>query len=70
MYREGCHLCDDYLPLLENFVQKYNIVLIKKDVDSSFELYERYNVDVPAVVYNDKIIAQYFFKEIELLNVF
>jgi hypothetical protein len=45
-------------------------VLIKKDIDSSFELYERYNVDVPAVVYNDKIIAQYFFKEIELLNVF
>ncbi len=68
VHREGCHLCDDYLAQLIAFSKKHNVQFVQKDVDSNHQLYERYNVDVPAVVLNGVIINKHFFDENELLK--
>lgn len=49
--RQGCHLCDDAVKLLERYGQQPRVV----DVDADPELVARYNDCVPVVVIGGRV---------------
>ncbi len=67
IYREGCHLCDDYETQLQGFCQKNGLQYQKRDVDSDYELYRLYNELVPVLLINDQVVNYYFFEPEKLI---
>lgn len=59
--RQGCHLCDEMIALLRDFQKDYNFTFEAIDVDSDEELYQRFNVLVPALLMGDREICHHFF---------
>jgi glutaredoxin len=53
--RQGCHLCDDVWALLEAQRARYGFPLEAVDVDSDAELRERYGLEVPVIVVDEKV---------------
>ncbi|HIO92372.1 MAG TPA: glutaredoxin family protein [Leucothrix mucor] len=67
-YREGCHLCEQMIAFMymqQNKDQqvKFNIKLV--DIDDDPELCEKYNVDVPVVMYQEEVVFYHFFDDEE-----
>jgi len=63
-YREGCHLCEQMTASLYEQQQQYPQLNIKVkiiDIDDDPELREKYNVDVPVVMYQKEVIFYHFF---------
>ncbi len=64
-YRQGCHLCEQMVASLYQQQTKYqskikfNIEII--DIDDDPKLLQQYDVDVPVVMYQDKVIFYHFF---------
>ncbi|MCK5916912.1 MAG: glutaredoxin family protein [Cocleimonas sp.] len=62
-YRESCHLCEQMVASLYQEQAKqsvqFNIEII--DIDDDPELVQKYNVDVPVVLYQDEVIFYHFF---------
>jgi glutaredoxin len=52
--REGCHLCDDALRLLQDLGVQPQLA----DVDSDDELHRLYDFRVPVVLLDGKVIAE------------
>jgi glutaredoxin len=52
--RQGCHLCDDALNLLEDLGVQPELA----DVDSDDELHRLYDFRVPVVLLDGKVIAE------------
>jgi glutaredoxin len=52
--REGCHLCDDALRMLEALRKCYDVELETVDVDSAPELVQLHGERVPVIVVNGK----------------
>ncbi len=71
-YREGCHLCEQMVDALLAQQSKYqevkfNIKII--DIDDDPELKEKYNVDVPVVMYQKEVIFYHFFDDEEFKRI-
>jgi hypothetical protein len=71
-YRVGCHLCEQMVVSLyqeqtkhQNDVQ-FAIEII--DIDEDPELVQKYNIDVPVVMYQDEVIFYHFFDAQEFKN--
>jgi glutaredoxin len=71
-YREGCHLCEQMVASLHQEQAKhqasvqFEIEII--DIDDDPELVQKYDVDVPVVTYQDKVIFYHFFDAEEFKN--
>ncbi len=52
--REGCHLCDDALRLLQDLGVHPELA----DVDTDDELHRLYDFRVPVVLVDDKVVAE------------
>ena len=57
--REGCHLCDEALAVVERVRAELPFALEIVDVDSDPELARRYGWDVPVVVVGGRKHAKY-----------
>jgi glutaredoxin len=53
--RQGCHLCDTALELLEAARMRYGFSLESVDVDSDPKLTSAYGMDVPVVSINGRV---------------
>lgn len=64
-YRQSCHLCEQMMASLYQEQAKhqasvqFEIEII--DIDDEPELVQKYNVDVPVVMYQDEVIFYHFF---------
>ena len=67
IYREGCHLCDDFEVELAAFCRQKALDYQKQDVDGDYELYRLYNELVPVLLINDKMVNHYFFDQEQVL---
>lgn len=72
-YRDSCHLCEHVVASLFQLQKelKFEFKLIDIDDDNlvSEELYDRYDVDIPVVTYNDNVIFYHFFDEVAVREV-
>ena len=67
-YREGCHLCEQMTATLYEQQQQYpqlNIKIKIIDIDDDPALREKYNVDVPVVMYQGEVAFYHFFDKDE-----
>ena len=59
---EGCHLCEELIEQLLEFVNsRAKIEII--DIESSKDLLNKYHSDIPVVFFNNKEIFKHFFNE-------
>ncbi|MCK5903326.1 MAG: glutaredoxin family protein [Cocleimonas sp.] len=65
-YREGCHLCEQMLASLHaqqrEHRQQIPFDINSVDIDEDPVLREKYNVDVPVVLYQHEVIFYHFFE--------
>jgi len=64
--RHGCHLCEQMVASLFQFQQELGYKIEQIDIDTDPKLVEKYNVDVPVVLFNDEVIFYHFFDETAL----
>lgn len=57
--REGCHLCEDALAVVEPIVAECGAELRLHDIDADFALQERYGELVPVVLIDGERHAQW-----------
>lgn len=57
--RQGCHLCEDALAIVEPIAREYGAVLQLHDIDEDFALQERYGELVPVVNIDGECHAQW-----------
>lgn len=62
-YRVGCHLCDEMVALLAEYQQELGFSFVLVDIDADPVLSERFNVDVPVVADEERILFRHFFDE-------
>ncbi len=72
-YRDSCHLCEHVVASLFQLQKelKFEVKLIDIDDDNlvSEDLYDRYDLDIPVVTYNDDVIFYHFFDEVAVREV-
>lgn len=56
--REGCHLCEEALVLLEWLCEDYPIEVERVDISTDPELEIRYMFEIPVIVYEGEIVSQ------------
>ena len=59
-FREGCHLCEDMLLMLENRRDELDIQIHPVDVDADQVLQSRYGNDVPVLCLAEQEICRHF----------
>ena len=63
--RHGCHFCNEMEALLEEYASELAFQLDIQDIDEDPQLQEKYNADVPVVMYKNALLFRHFFdKEI------
>lgn len=64
-YRQGCHLCEQMVVSLSQQQTKHQASVkftIKiVDIDDDPELLQKYDVDVPVVMYQKEVVFYHFF---------
>ena len=65
-HREGCHLCEQVVASLFQLQEELGYEIKQIDIDTDPILRDKYNVDVPVVMYQDTVIFYHFFDETEL----
>jgi len=65
-YRDGCHLCEQVVASLFQLQEELGYEIKQIDIDTDPILRDKYNVDVPVVMYQDTVIFYHFFDETEL----
>ena len=65
-YREGCHLCEQVVASLFQLQEELGYKIKQIDIDNDPLLRDKYNVDVPVVMFNNEVIFYHFFDETEL----
>ncbi|MFK5913997.1 MAG: glutaredoxin family protein, partial [Woeseiaceae bacterium] len=58
--RLGCHLCEDMLALIPQYIEGTGLVLEVIDIDEDPDLREKYDRLVPALNAGDREICHYF----------
>ena len=66
-YRESCHLCEHVVASLFELQIELRFEIQQIDIDDeslvSSRVRDRYNADVPVVMYQDEVISYHFFDE-------
>lgn len=62
-YRDGCHLCEDMLSALYLLQDELNLIIELIDIDENPLLRDKYNDDVPVVLFNNKLLFCHFINE-------
>ena len=65
-HRQGCHLCEQVVASLFQYQPELGYDIEQIDIDDDPVLSEKYNADVPVVLFNDEVIFYHFFDEIAL----
>ncbi len=65
-YREGCHLCEQMVASLFQLQEELKYEIRQIDIDNDPLLRDKYNVDVPVVMFKNEVIFYHFFDETEL----
>ena len=71
-YRQGCHLCEQMAVSLSQqqtkhqATVKFDIKIV--DIDDDPVLLQKYNIDVPVVMYQNEVIFYHFFDADEFEN--
>ncbi len=66
--RSNCHLCEAMEDELRPYIQKYNITVNRQYIDNDADLEKRYGSKVPVLMFQDKILCEYFFDPAPLLD--
>jgi len=64
--RQGCHLCEQVVASLFQLQQQLGYEIEQIDIDSDPQLVQKYNADVPVVMYKGEVIFYHFFDETSL----
>ncbi len=67
--REGCHLCEDMLALLNAGSLRDRMRLTIVDVDADEDDQKRYGPRVPLLMYNGEVVSEYFLDNVALERV-
>jgi glutaredoxin len=62
----GCHLCDEAIGILNSFKDKYRLDIQVIDILSDPELIEKYQNDVPVVLFGEKELFRHRIEKAEL----
>ncbi len=65
-HRQGCHLCEQVVASLFQLQHELGYNIEQIDIDSDPQLMNKYNADVPVVLFNNEVIFYHFFDEIAL----
>ncbi|TDP80392.1 glutaredoxin-like protein DUF836 [Brachybacterium sp. AG952] len=57
--REGCHLCDDALPVVRAEADRAGTAVEVRDIDADARLREDWDHDVPVIIVDGKVHARY-----------
>jgi len=66
--KDGCWLCDTAEEMINCYIQKYDIKVIKIAIDSDDDLYELYRFDIPVIEFNDGSTLNGRIKKKDFLN--
>ncbi len=66
--RSNCHLCEAMEDELRPYIQKYNITVNRQYIDNDAHLEKRYGNKVPVLMFQDKILCEYFLDPASLLD--
>ena len=66
--RSNCHLCEAMEDELRPYIQKYNITVNRQYIDNDTDLEKRYGNKVPVLMFQDKILCEYFLDPVPLLD--
>ena len=58
--RSNCPLCEAMEDELRPYIKKHNIVVKRQYIDNDADLEKRYGSKVPVLVFQDKILCEYF----------
>ena len=61
--RDGCHLCEDMLSALYCLQNELDFKLELIDIDDDPVLRNKYNADVPVVLFNNELLFCHFIDE-------
>ncbi len=67
--RSSCHLCEAMEDELRPYIQKYSITVKRQYIDNNADLEKRYGNRVPVLMFQDKILCEYFLDPEPLLNI-
>lgn len=65
--KENCPLCDDALHLLERLREERPLSIELKDIYKNDKLLEKYQLRIPVIEINERVIAEGMVHERELL---
>ena len=57
--REGCHLCDDALPVVRAEADRAGSSVEVRDIDTDEQLRQDWDHDVPVIIVDGKVHAKY-----------
>ncbi|PMC76309.1 MULTISPECIES: glutaredoxin family protein [unclassified Brachybacterium] len=57
--REGCHLCEEALPVVRAEADRAGTTVEVRDIDADEQLRERFDYDVPVIIIDGQIHAKY-----------
>ena len=66
--RSNCHLCEAMEDELRPYIQKYNITVNRQYIDNDADLEKRYGSKVPVLMFQDKVLCEYFLDSAPLLG--
>ncbi len=67
--RSTCHLCEEMEDELRPYIQKYSITVKRQFIDNDADLEKRYGNRVPVLMFQDKVLCEYFLDPKPLLDV-
>ncbi len=60
LHRTGCHLCEDMEQLLDELLPTGSFRLVRRDIDATPELRERWHTEVPVLLLGDRELCRHF----------
>ncbi|QNN82052.1 glutaredoxin family protein [Brachybacterium sp. Z12] len=57
--REGCHLCEDALPVVRAEADRVGSTVEVRDIDEDAQLQADWDYDVPVIIVDSKVHAKY-----------
>jgi hypothetical protein len=57
--REGCHLCEEALPVVRAEADRVGSTVEVRDIDADARLREDWDYDVPVIIVDGKVHAKY-----------
>lgn len=57
--REGCHLCEDALPVVRAEADRVGSTVEVRDIDEDAQLQADWDYDVPVIIVDGKVHAKY-----------